>query len=349
MADKTKILQWNCRSARQNFPYLVNFLTSNDNYEILCIQSLNCKPSAIPKLSGYCYPPFYKTDTAGRVGVATYVTPNVIVSAVETVPIIGATSIVTEIIYKHKKLKIANIYIPRLDPSASWIEAVSSPDCSWIITGDFNVRSELWEFDCPSGVEHARTRNKIIESDLVLLNDGTLTRIPDRSDQRGSALDLTLVTPDLAGRIGWKVEDDPLSSDHLPITIELQTTIKKEIPVTKEAKYNYKKANWPLFKDMLNQMPRIDTSEKTIDEHADELTKQILEAANLAIPKSNPNKTYKNNNPWWNEHCSEAVKKKKYTYNKYKKINSQANQEAMVQAKISCKKNSSRIQARTLD
>ena len=65
-----------------------------------------------------------------------------------------------------------------------------------------------------------------------MLNDGSFTRIPDRSDQRPSAIDLTLVTPDTASGAEWEVSADSLSSDHLPITVGFVFSAEKETPAT---------------------------------------------------------------------------------------------------------------------
>ena len=61
-----------------------------------------------------------------------------------------------------------------------------------------------------------------------MLNDGTLTRVPDRSHDRGTAVDPALVTPDLVEDVEWSVGDHPLSSDHLPITINITGTVMRE-------------------------------------------------------------------------------------------------------------------------
>ncbi|MCB4744872.1 MAG: hypothetical protein LGB07_04385, partial [Sulfurovum sp.] len=82
-------------------------------------------------------------------------------------------------------------------------------------TGDFNVRDRSWERDYESSSPSLTAQ--IDNSDFIVLNDGSFTRIPDRSDQRPSAIDLTLVTPDTASGAEWEVGADSLSSDHLPI------------------------------------------------------------------------------------------------------------------------------------
>ena len=69
-----------------------------------------------------------------------------------------------------------------------WLKFQTSDDC--LVVGDFNKHSTLWK-DGYTGVE-PRLSTEIALSDFILLNDGTVTRIPDRSDQRATAIDLAL-------------------------------------------------------------------------------------------------------------------------------------------------------------
>ena len=55
------------------------------------------------------------------------------------------------------------------------------------MVGDFNKHSALW--DGYAGVQ-PKLGTEIVLSDFILLNDDTVTRVPDRSDQRGTAIDL---------------------------------------------------------------------------------------------------------------------------------------------------------------
>ena len=109
------------------------------------------------------------------------------------------------------------------------------------MVGDLNQHSVLWE-DGYTGRE-PKLGAGITGSVFVLLNDGTLTRVPDRSDQRGTAIDLALVTPDLADDVEWSVGDDPLSSDHLPITVNITGAAVRERNAPHET-FNYNKPDW---------------------------------------------------------------------------------------------------------
>ena len=85
-----------------------------------------------------------------------------------------------------------------------------------------------------------------MDSSLRLLNDGRITRIPDVSTHKASAIDLSLVTPDLAVNCTWYTEEDCLGSDHLPIVIELNENIKdaESEDEDKTHKFQYKHADW---------------------------------------------------------------------------------------------------------
>ena len=69
--------------------------------------------------------------------------------------------------------------------------------------GDFSVRDSSWE----KGLEYSSPTltGQINNSNFIMLNDGSFTRIPDRSDQGQMATDLTFASADIADRVGWEV------------------------------------------------------------------------------------------------------------------------------------------------
>ncbi|RNA34387.1 hypothetical protein BpHYR1_042168 [Brachionus plicatilis] len=71
-------------------------------------------------------------------------------------------------------------------------------------------------------------------------------------------------------------------SDHFPI----ETSIAFDYIITVKSlskKFNYKKANWHLFREVLN-VPRHFLVASTIDEQNEIITKKILSAAQKSIP-----------------------------------------------------------------
>ena len=73
-----------------------------------------------------------------------------------------------------RHITVHNVYYPEADGEGEWLKYHSDSHC--LVVGDFNEHTVLWEDG----------------SDFVLLNDGTLTRVPDRSHQSGTAIDLGL-------------------------------------------------------------------------------------------------------------------------------------------------------------
>ena len=169
-----------------------------------------------------------------------------------------------------------------------------------------------------------------------MLNDGSFTRIPDRSDQRPSAIDLTLVTPDTASGAEWEVGADSLSSDHLPITVSFVFSAEKETPAT-TSKYNYDLANWDLFRSLLGTA-EINVGDADLDEANRRIVSSILEAAREAIPVTGGGLSRSNSNPWWNKECEEAVRLKRVMYRHYSKDQNAETHERMKAANRDCNK-----------
>lgn len=163
------------------------------------------------------------------------------------------------------------------------------------------------------------------------MNDGNITRIPDRNDQKGSAIDLSFATPDLVSTVHWLVADNTLGSDHLPITIRINHVPVKTQTIHTQ-KYNYNKANWHLFRAKLEDTPTVDLNSVTVDEGYEALCQQITQAANAAIPVTKAGTTRTKNNPWWNSKCDEARDWKMYYTKRWKKTRNKENHLLMTES-----------------
>ena len=226
---------------------------------------------------------------------------------------------------------IVNCYTPQPCTSFDWLTELGGKG-RCLVTGDFNVRDSSWERDYESSSPTRQTDN----SDFLVLNDGSFTRIPDRSDQRPSAIDLTLVTPDTASGAEWEVGADSLSSDHLPITVSFVLSAEKETPAT-TSKYNYDLANWDLFRNLLGTS-EINVGDADLDEVNRRIVSSILEAAREAIPVTGGGLSRSNSNPWWNKECEEAVRLKRVMYRHYSKDQNAETHERMKAANRDCNK-----------
>ena len=228
---------------------------------------------------------------------------------------------------------IVNCYTPLPCTSFDWLTELGGKG-RCLVTGDFNVRDSNWERDYESSSPTLTAQ--IDNSDFIVLNDGSFTRIPDRSDQRPSAIDLTLVTPDTASGAEWEVGADSLSSDHLPITASFVFSAEKETPAT-TSKYNYDLANWDLFRSLLGTA-EINVGDADLDEVNRRIVSSILEAAREAIPVTGGGLSRSNSNPWWNKECEEAVRLKRVMYRHYSKDQNTETHERMKAANRDCNK-----------
>jgi ribonuclease HI len=230
-------------------------------------------------------------------------------------------------------INILNAYYPVTDKAGVWVDRVEEEKGTWVVVGDFNSRSSVWEDDCP--VENVILRDKIVESQLVLMNDGTPTRVPDQANHKMTAIDLTLVTPDIAGDVVWEVGDDPLSSDHLPITTSIHLDIYRENK-SAPAHLNYEKADWEEFRKLLGDL-EVD-QELCCEDLNRKISDDILRAATASIPNGGGPSEKKNGNSWWSAECKEAVKNKRKAYKTYRKYTNPTNHQLMIETKLECKR-----------
>ena len=340
------ILQWNCRSLATNFDYLKQDLVSND-YQVLLLQSLNVKRNNLPRLKQFFYPPIYdQKEPGGKINTAIYVRTDLqycmkqspVPADVENI----SSCAVTIRFSKSIIINCASVYLPKgpVNDNTDWLKTLNDQQEKWLIGGDFNSHSPFWEKDCVHVTSNRLVEN-IVDSPLVLLNDGSFTRIPDVSSHRSTAIDLTMLSPKLALSCSWKTYDDTLGSDHVPILITINENANSEDtnPDIMIPKYNYKRADWSKFTNVLQNIEIANTSEKDIDTLYSTFCNSVLNVANVTIPKLNTGGTLNRGNlgnVWWTVDCERAVHEKKRTFKIYKRKNSTENHKAMKYAKIQC-------------
>ena len=186
-------------------------------------------------------------------------------------------------------MNIASVYLPKgpNDFNTEWLKSLQDQQPGkWVISGDFNAHSPFWENNC-SIVTSNRLVENIVDSSFYLLNDGSVTRIPDVSKHRATAIDLTLVSPELVPSCSWETHRDSLGSDHVPIIITMAEKDKYRVNNKDEVvpKYNYKKANWGLFQNILSTQDFEKAKNENVDTMYSNFTGCVLSAANLSIPK----------------------------------------------------------------
>ena len=318
---------------------LVQHLSTN-RYEVLGLQSLSVRPRQLPQLPGFHYPPFRVHDEKGGVRLATYVSLG-LAAKQDSLPSPQPQEgyqLATIIQTQGQDIHILNCYNPTRTRDFSWLANIPN---NWLVVGDFNTRDSLWEYEYPKS--SAVIGEQLQDADVVLLNDGSPTRLPDRADNSTSAIDLSFISANMAGLTEWTTLDSPLTSDHLPIevTIFLKPIIHQ--PSAPE-KFNLEKADWERFQLLLSEQCRLDLS-KTVDQLNEEITREILKAARASIPLKRQGDGQWGS-PWWNLACKLAVKKKRKAHRQYLLLKKrqatvqdiQVRHAAMKAANTACKK-----------
>jgi ribonuclease HI len=307
------------------------------------LQSLNVPFHSLPKINGYYYPPVVSEEN-GKVMVATYINSSLTYTTVQ-VPIdpidcrfsYCAVSIPTK---RNKPVSLINVYYPEgstKKEQVAWLTKLSPSDGSWIVAGDFNVSNYLWDSGAPRGAgEHLA--DTIMDSFLTELNDGSITRL-GQTNQRDSAIDLSLASADISSLVHWNTLDDSLQSDHLPIFINFENVYSTQAEIDDTPTYLYDKANWDVFESLLSYECSLnDPYDDNIDAYLENIRTMILRSADTAIPKFSVTGSRKHQNytEWWNTECDNACAKKRKAMRDYKKNATHFNKEALISATKSC-------------
>ncbi|KAL8566015.1 hypothetical protein ACOMHN_019457 [Nucella lapillus] len=299
--DNTKsliIIQWNCRSIQNKLPFLNDYLRHHPFTDILMLQSLNISKNRLPTLDGY-YAPVVGLE-GDRVMVAAYVSSRL-----------------------GKRTNLINVYYPNgsnSEADVEWLYNLETNQNSWVVAGDFNVSHKLWDtgHTKDSGDHLANT---ILNSRLVVLNDGSFTRI-GQPGQRSSAIDLTLTSPDLSLDAEWTIGTDHLQSDHLPLHLLLHKADPTPAEIDTSPKILYNKADWELLAlKLTSECENHDPRDPDINTHYENIRSMILRAAEATIPKKSPgtNGLHQHFAAWWNEECAKSTRSKRRALRHFKK------------------------------
>lgn len=311
---KLNILQWNSQSAIAKKDNLEHLLYQYDIH-IALLSETWFKPGVYVKFSGF---DLIRSDRAdGRAGVAVLIKSNINYSQVNSLPIIEDVMYVAIKIAApgNKYLTVVSLYIRPQDTirCVSYDALFAGLEKPFIVGGDFNSHHHVWGCDTTDN-KGRYLLESIEDNNLFILNDGSPTLIP-KPGQNKSAIDITVSSHDISHLLEWKIIDDPHSSNHFPILINtfIECNILK---LFTHKTWKIGKADWASFTlktELLN------ADQETME--YPELIATIDQAAGDSIPKRHHNmqtsnkKTYK---PWWNQDCSEVIKKRKTAFTKYK-------------------------------
>lgn len=313
-----KILQWNSRSIVANKASLLDYLKDNP-VDVIVLSETWLKPDTKIYINGFHLVHEYRNDGKGGVGI--FISRTISFSKININKNFNNQIEICAVTLDRYNISIVSVYKPPTinATKADWQNIFLQFQNETVVCGDFNAHHCLWGSlqNCNQGL---RLVEAIDNTDLINLNDGSPTRISPPS-QVPSKVDLTFTTPNLASRCTWRVNKDPMGSDHFPILIDFSIwgTTEKINPTTKW-KENY--ADWYTFQTYLETYLNCLPGDK-IDFSV--LANAISNAATASMPIKKPCLPFTSRPIWWNEECSQIIVNRKVALNKYKTVSNLEN------------------------
>lgn len=150
-----------------------------------------------------------------------------------------------------------------------------------IIGGDLNARHIAW--GCRSCNDNGRKLYNFCTSQGIgIIHPNEPTRYPSNARYSPSVLDLALCKG-LSGQNAKAISWNCLDSDHNPVVIKL----KRDIETNHSLYWDLRKANWSEYRRLLCNSLEITpiASIEELESQVEALTKAIISAASMAIPK----------------------------------------------------------------
>lgn len=301
--ENIEIINWNVRGFKARFEEIKMLIYEYDPI-VLCLQELMTNLPYVPKIKGY------KSIISAGAKAAIFIKDGYFFEEINLNTNMEAVGIKIKL---KKVVSVVSIYLPPHERivRSELNSMLNSLSGNFIITGDFNARSELW------GDSITNTRGRIVENfclqnDLFVANNGQATHVPHISAHSFSAIDLTIVNSAFGLEVDWQLEEDARGSDHIPILISCKMKTKK---LERIPKFIFEKADWNQF-DI-----DADLSNLNFDENSENILEQILsiitDAANNNIPKTK-SKITRRCPPWLTNEIKTLINKRKNLQKKFK-------------------------------
>lgn len=284
-----RVCQLNIRSLINNKIILDNFcIDENIDVLILCETWLtNLNNTKIKNFNA-----IHKLRQDGYGGVSIYIRNNYISISKNIDDIEPIEAVECEITNMPSKMKFISIYIPPNIPRDTIRNNFKNLLLKYnnisnvIIAGDVNAHHSMWNSD---GRQDGRGRiiaDLIGNSDFVLLNNGDYTyeKLMNGTVYQ-SAIDITLVSQNLANNVDWFRLDHFVGSDHFPVFTE----INENNNIVNHCNLSKKKLNKYIAK--INPLHIFD-----IEDYLNTLT----DAIDKSTIQSNAINSKHNPKPWWN-------------------------------------------------
>lgn len=317
--SESKIISWNVRGVNTSAPEL-NLLLRKENPDVVCLQETKLSADR-QDFAIRGYKAHHRINTDGQIacgGVSVFVKDRTPHRKVELRSNLQAVAVRVTL---EKVITVCSIYIPPSDRNdethleRELEELFEELPLPWVVTGDFNAQSPIWDDSNPTPNHKGKAVEKILEKrqDVCIVNSQEATHF-DLGSQTTSAIDLTLTNASLISNLTWSVMDDLYGSDHYPIVLSVSTTGRRQ---TFPEKWNPKRADWEAFSNLCLQNIPADLKDYG------EFVKKLTDVCNSTIPKTS--RKPRKNVPWFNEECRVALKEKKKAHRKLRRQPSEQN------------------------
>ena len=184
---------------------------------------------------------------------------------------------------------------PSLKIEGKVFEILKNNCKQYIIMGDLNAKSTLWGAD-KNNDNGDILENLMMDSDCIIVNNKQPTHI-NFNGKTSSVLDYCIITVNLFDAFQEYVvlNEEDMTSDHLPYLVNFKMSdrntfknlnFNKKANADKPKSYNYKKADWKMFKSLLPKciIPNNENNENNVEFIDDFVCNSLIKAADQAIP-----------------------------------------------------------------
>lgn len=180
--------------------------------------------------------------------------------------------------------QVVGFYCPQgvAIPQNDWNVIFQHMQSGTLFGGDFNAHHRLWS--CKSDRRGDQIMQACNESEMIPINDGSVTRIATRQGHENTSPDITFISGNLFPTCAWSTINETLGSDHLMVIIKIQHCNENSLPSRRR---NFKKADWAEYQEQIVGRIRNFNISQPVQACYNSLTKTINEAATISIPLIN--------------------------------------------------------------
>src|SRR5579871_3130516 len=290
--NKLKIMHWNAEGVNSkggNKKMELEKTLNEEQVTICCLHETHLNKDIDFNIRGYqCFRQDRKDRKKG--GILTLVKTNISACQLE-VYMEGAEYQILHLKAGSTEFHLVNYYCPNDRQLA--LDTISVKE-KIIVCGDFNSHSESWGYD------HMDRRGEELENwqdenGLILVNQPIdPPTFYSKVCHTTSTPYLTFHSPDLEWSITRIVGKQIGGSDHRPVFLTIDNELVMECSTF--PRWNYKKANWAMYKHRTSILVKDLTTDKDINKVVKDFSKCILQAAHETIPRG-ARKLYR---PYWN-------------------------------------------------